>query len=319
MHLPAKPSSTSQTISTTLALLATYGFDYAEKVHLSTSAHRSERILPTVPIPSAYTSLNPIVLPEVNQLTTHKALRQIAVVTYRQLAALANATSMVQSLQHDPLQRRATALPQSNIEAALTEMLTTPHRRSFESYLLTHTATPAVTLEKIVAHAEAQTLEETFAKLIYLTRETYAHVKPILPAIASLACDPSVETVPLTRKDGSPMSSVALIEKMLCLLRALGYRTPQEALVKFVARHGEAYLVDVLQVFCQHFGRSLDDGASAVQVSREDQFLHMGKLSVRAHCTVDSGIHPLKMLFGRSTRIDRSAALGLSQAGVIAS
>ncbi|HEY5549778.1 MAG TPA: hypothetical protein VIK37_01065 [Candidatus Saccharimonadales bacterium] len=128
----------------------------------------------------------------------------------------------------------------------------------FEAFVATQPISEEpVTLEAIQEEANEQPLEQTLVQLVELlsgapekadaeTEENklYAILQGIEDAMP--ACYIGQEAA-----ETKPRITAEMTEKLLRLLRALGYENPKEVLVSFVARFDLAFLLQTLKYLCQ--------------------------------------------------------------------
>ncbi len=108
-----------------------------------------------------------------------------------------------------------------------------------------------IDIETIVTNANEQPLEETFAQLIELleggsfdSTDVMSAIKDFSKAFAYSNREHSTEREEL-------LVTPAITQKLLDLLRAIGYENPQEALLGLISRHDLEFLVQAMRYLAQ--------------------------------------------------------------------
>jgi hypothetical protein len=124
----------------------------------------------------------------------------------------------------------------------------------FEEFILTKVQPEEVPdLESVIASANDQPLEETLMQFTFSLSETSQD--PAQPSIVSAIKD-VVETLkqgtadPITA-EAEPVITPELTQKLLILLRAVGYENPREVLVDFISHHSLEFLLQAIQYLYQ--------------------------------------------------------------------
>lgn len=117
-----------------------------------------------------------------------------------------------------------------------------------------------VNLESIREQADAQPLEQTLAQLVEYLSEPAEKEIPGHKAIWEILHDvemalpatyDSRDSQQSTETEPKPQITPEMIEKLLILLRTLGYQHPHEALISFIKLHGLAYALQAITYMCQ--------------------------------------------------------------------
>jgi hypothetical protein len=125
----------------------------------------------------------------------------------------------------------------------------------FESFIAEQsTDEQPMKLESIRTLANEQPLEKTFAQLVAVLpeiedKEEKNELQRIMRDIEVML--PKYQAASLAEEKPGSVITPALTDKLLMLLRTLGYEHPREELVRFVGRYGLVFLIQALQYMYQ--------------------------------------------------------------------
>jgi hypothetical protein len=144
------------------------------------------------------------------------------------------------------------------------------------------------TLEFVQEHANEQAVEQTFMQLSELLADAGQEERPSHERIGLYKILLDIETALPTcysmEETEAPKFQITpeMTEKLLNLLRQLGYEEPQEALVLFIKQYGLAFLLQALQHMCR-INHNIEkpeftvSPVAAVTSSSLDAHLRLGK------------------------------------------
>lgn len=161
-------------------------------------------------------------------------------VVYERLIAIdAGRTPAPAELPHDEI-----------IELHATEITPITNRETVLAEIAEIKPSTAVMLETIRSHAEAAA---PFLRVVAeVTSLAEAPDDPEVTKVRRLVheLEALLITAPVAEEDSQPELTPAITDRLLALMRALGYNQPEEVMAEFVANYGIAGLLQALQYLC---------------------------------------------------------------------
>lgn len=245
----------------------------------------------------AYISVNSAVIKEEDQLEL--LFEPETIETFQQLTALITDKEAYEITPPDTEQVVADTSMEFETRTYI-EMLVAV---DFENFIASQPAAEEplpLTLEVIQEQANQHPLEQTLVQLsIYLSELDETGLGVLAPVIKDIekllpACYVYKET---TRSELKPHITPEMIEKLLALLRILGYQNPREALMSCVSRYNLVFLLQALEYISQ-----------LNNVENKKDFLITSATSISA----DDGIIQLrlgKLLFGLIAKLNPAPSI----------
>lgn len=170
--------------------------------------------------------------------------------THKQLTDLITAAEMSQLAASEPLEIAdiVAVEPKSKTDIKIATTV------DFETFVSAQPASEEqITLEVIQEHADEQPLEQTFMQLVELLSEATEATEQneLSKILQELKVAIPVCYIVQETEEIKPQITPEMTEKLLMLLRALGYQSPSEALVRFVGSYNLAFLLQALEYLCQ--------------------------------------------------------------------